>query len=785
MSGTSSVPGGVVVPPSPVSLHAQTKQVQQHLVNEIPVPVSYIANCRLCLGTHFGTRCTTIIDAPLINMMRQVFPVMIENRVGLPMNVCTECIKTVEAFYIYSRQVLENQNRLLATLPDVIRPVQNNDGVECRENPVSTQEPQENDLREEPEAPIDTDLLIKIEKDDEQEGSDPLATTEDIVFDVIDEIPDFKLEEEAIDLFELNSDAGMDPLLKETTNPLEINPDAGINLQLEVKEEMLTDPSPDSVADSETLVQDSLVKEKPKKQSKRNVPIKCRFFDRPLNFCPVHSIWFELKQISSESELIEMNRRLKDDKFMQQLINCFQHIAEESSWVDLMNKSMDILFDVDFLASCDWRNVEGKIPMQHHLKIHELFTRLDTPKGKKLAGKIQSFFIVKIQLARRRAQESLEGEFQSDELPSENQVEAILRNLAPKSGEENALQAQVSTFAQRLKKRRRIHPSVREVLIQARNNCCPLKLKQIRSLPELIEFNRRLEDEQFTKQIIKYLQYETKEPRADLLMNKSLDMLVDKHFFATCNWRADDRHSLKQHSKFLELFGRLGASEGTKLPGIKVAAYFKHRLTYVKQRVKFYNPSSGTPDEANSNGDTELHEENILRDSIGDTPCKSVEESVEQAQDTDFRNVQKKRNIKAPMRFVRFNSGASSCNVPAKLDLRQCTSEPEIAELNRRLEDEEYMKQIVSYIQYETGESRPDRLMKKSFDILFRRRFFAGVCWTGTGEKIAFKHNSNILELFARLGASNGLNASSEQVKKFFHIRCKNAVKLVTGKRSG
>ena len=77
MSGTSSVPGGVVVPPSPVSLHAQTKQVQQHLVNEIPVPVSYIANCRLCLGTHFGTRCTTIIDAPLINMMRQVFPVMV------------------------------------------------------------------------------------------------------------------------------------------------------------------------------------------------------------------------------------------------------------------------------------------------------------------------------------------------------------------------------------------------------------------------------------------------------------------------------------------------------------------------------------------------------------------------------------------------------------------------------------------------------------------------------------------------------------------------------------
>ncbi|XP_041774696.1 uncharacterized protein LOC121594924 [Anopheles merus] len=777
MSGTSSVPGGVVVSPSPVSSHAQSKQVQQHLVNEIPVPASYIANCRLCLGTHFGSRCTTIIEAPLINMMRQVFPVMIANRVGLPMNVCTECVKTVEAFYIYSRQVLENQNKLLATLPDVIHPVQNNDDVECRENPVPIRDTQEKHLREEQEVPIDTDLLIKIEKDDEQEGSDPLATTEDILFDVIDEIPNFMLEEEAANRIEPNSGAGMDSLLKETTNPLEINPDAGINLQLEVKEEMLIDLPSDSVEESETLAQDPLSKAQPKKQPKRNVPTKCRFFDRPLNFCPVHSIWFELKQISSESELIEMNRRLKDDKFMQQLINCLQHITEESISVHLMNKSMDILFDVDFLASCDWRDREGKIPLQHHLKIHDLFNRLGAPKGKKLAGKIQSFFIVKIQLARRRAQESLEAEFQSDELSSEDQVEAILRNLAPTIGGYN-LQAQDSTFAHRLKKRRRIHPSVREVLIQARNNCCPLKLKQIRSLPELIEFNRRLEDEEFTKQVIKYLQYEAKEPRADLLMNKSLDMLVDKHFFATCNWRADDRNSLKQHSKFLELFGRLGASEGTKLPGIKVAAYFKHRLTYVKQRVKFYNPST-------VNGDTELYEENILRDSIGDTPCTSVEESVEQAQDTDFRNVQKKRNIKAPMRFVRFNSGASSCNVPAKLDLRQCTSELEIAELNRRLEDKEYMKHIVSYIQFETGESRPDRLMKKSFDILFHRRFFAGVCWTGKGEKIAFKHNSNILELFARLGASNGLNASSEQVRKFFHIRCKNAVKLVTGKRSG
>nr|XP_040220589.2 uncharacterized protein LOC120948392 isoform X3 [Anopheles coluzzii] len=776
MNDTNSDPVGGHVPPPLVPLpncHARAKQVQARLFNEIPIPTSYIANCRLCLGTQFGNRCTTIIDEPLISMMKQVFPIVIANQIGLPMNVCTECVKTVETFYMFSSQVLANQNKLLATLPNVIRPVQNNDGVECRENPASTQEPPENVLREEPEVPIDTDLLIKIEKDDEQEGSDPLANTEDIVFDVIDEIPDFKLEEEAIDLFELNSDAGMDPLLKETTNPLEISPDAGINLQLEVKEEMLIDLPSDNVEESETLAQDSRSKAKPRKKRKPNVSLGSRVFNRPLNFCPVHSIWFELKQISNEPELIELNRRLKDHVFMEQLINCLQHTTEESISVHLMNKSMGILFDVDFLASCDWRDREGKIPLQHHSKIHELFNRLGVPEGQKMAAyKIQRYFVVKIQLARRRAQESL------DELPSEDQAQAILCNLVPTSGEENALQAEDFTSTHRLKKRRKMYPSVQEVLIHPKRNCCSLKLKQIRSLPELIEFNRRLEDEEFMKQVIKYLRYEAKEPRPDLLMNKSLDMLVDRHFLATCLWRGDARNSLKQHSKILELFSRLGASEGTKLPGFKVGAYFQLRLSYVKRREKFYNTSSGTMDEANSNSDTELQEEDILRDSIGNTPCTSVEESVEQAQEIHFKDPLKKRNLKGPMRFVRFNSGATCC----KLDIKQITSEPEMAELNRRLGDEEYMKQIVSYLQFETGESRPDPLMKKTLDILFDRRFFVGVSWTGKCNKIALEHYLNILELFKRLGASNGVNASSEQIERFFNTKFRHAKRRANSK---
>ena len=152
---------------------------------------------------------------------------------------------------------------------------------------------------------------------------------------------------------------------------------------------MLIDLPSDNVEESETLAQDSGSKAKPRKKRKPNVSLGSRVFNRPLNFCPVHSIWFELKQISNEPELIELNRRLKDHVFMEQLINCLQHTTEESISVHLMNKSMGILFDVDFLASCDWRDREGKIPLQHHSKIHELFNRLGVPEGQKMEAKAQ------------------------------------------------------------------------------------------------------------------------------------------------------------------------------------------------------------------------------------------------------------------------------------------------------------------------------------------------------------------------------------------------------------
>ena len=77
MSGTKSVPVGTMIPPPLVPLpscHERAKQVQTRLLNDIPFPTRYIANCRLCLGTKFGNRSTTIIDEPLATIMRNVFP---------------------------------------------------------------------------------------------------------------------------------------------------------------------------------------------------------------------------------------------------------------------------------------------------------------------------------------------------------------------------------------------------------------------------------------------------------------------------------------------------------------------------------------------------------------------------------------------------------------------------------------------------------------------------------------------------------------------------------------
>uniref|UniRef100_A0A182JXM7 ZAD domain-containing protein n=1 Tax=Anopheles christyi TaxID=43041 RepID=A0A182JXM7_9DIPT len=189
MSGTSV--NLVEIVPLPVvplpTCHARAKQLQAGLFNEIPFPTAYIANCRLCLGTKFGNGSTTIIDEQFITMMKQVFPILIVNQICLPMNVCTSCVKIVEAFYTFSSQVLANQMKLHEASTIRIPPEHDNVRVRSRDNPASNRESQE-DLNQ--EIPIDTDLLIKLEKENDQQApTDPLAIAADVVFDVIDEIP--------------------------------------------------------------------------------------------------------------------------------------------------------------------------------------------------------------------------------------------------------------------------------------------------------------------------------------------------------------------------------------------------------------------------------------------------------------------------------------------------------------------------------------------------------------------------------------------------------------------
>ncbi|XP_053663599.1 uncharacterized protein LOC128712750 [Anopheles marshallii] len=192
MSGTRSVPFGKDLPPPLVPLpscHARVKQLQARLFNGVPLSTSYIANCRLCLGSNFGEKSTTIIEERLCTMLKHVFPFPINNQIGLPMNVCTECYKSVQIFYGYSHQVQINQQKLQESLvkAECLDYTEINNAVLKRTKyPGVKQEKIESGIRErlyvgseesqknyEKKLLIDTDVQSKTEVDEAHQGENP------------------------------------------------------------------------------------------------------------------------------------------------------------------------------------------------------------------------------------------------------------------------------------------------------------------------------------------------------------------------------------------------------------------------------------------------------------------------------------------------------------------------------------------------------------------------------------------------------------------------------------
>uniref|UniRef100_A0A182PIK2 ZAD domain-containing protein n=1 Tax=Anopheles epiroticus TaxID=199890 RepID=A0A182PIK2_9DIPT len=158
---TDSVP-----PKTPVPQNA-CRLTDAGLFKKILFPSNYIANCRLCLGAEFGDRCTTIINEELATMMKQVFPIVIVNQIGLPMNVCTGCVKKVEVFYIFSTLVLANQQKLAKTSTLLHQLEGTNKLVESKENSDTNRSIPQNT---EQEIPIDAELLIKKEPDTQEDA---------------------------------------------------------------------------------------------------------------------------------------------------------------------------------------------------------------------------------------------------------------------------------------------------------------------------------------------------------------------------------------------------------------------------------------------------------------------------------------------------------------------------------------------------------------------------------------------------------------------------------------
>ncbi|XP_049297268.1 uncharacterized protein LOC125771089 isoform X2 [Anopheles funestus] len=430
------------------------------LLNGRPVKTTYMANCRLCLGTNFGVKSTTIVDERFNFMLAHVFSFPIPNQIGLPMNVCSKCRKGVAIFYRYSNQVQMNQKELEATLLTTEKHLKNSNNVIEIENDDSI---------------IDVDMLCEPVTEDGEYSHDPLlqpsssdatqthfvsvSTEDDHFFDIetdalecfnkfdtdrVEEAPLvietlFTCDEEYLESAE-DDDRLSDHNYSQTTSakrnqyplrqsqycekttsqadPVAATAKDATNLEtptdnlaesISLSDYASNGNETDSNEDSynETFASKICEGTRLPRRGVRNTiqqrnatkPADC--FSRVQNSSP-----FQLVPVSSQIELEEFNRKLEDPYYMNQVTEYIMRETGQERSLHLMHSAIDLLFTMEFFATCNWSGVgipHSKIPFKKHYHILELFSQLGAEDGRKLpAHMISKYFKCKFCHAKGR-----------------------------------------------------------------------------------------------------------------------------------------------------------------------------------------------------------------------------------------------------------------------------------------------------------------------------------------------------------------------------------------------
>uniref|UniRef100_A0A182PZW8 DUF4806 domain-containing protein n=1 Tax=Anopheles farauti TaxID=69004 RepID=A0A182PZW8_9DIPT len=115
-----------------------------------------------------------------------------------------------------------------------------------------------------------------------------------------------------------------------------------------------------------------------------------------------------------------------------------------------------------------------------------------------------------------------------------------------------------------------------------------MHVKLMTCMEEFQEFENRLKDGEFKKQVREWVDYNVgHEKNPDFRMHLLLDLLFDKHFFATFSWagHGKDKHPMYTNKNTLKLFEYAGTTNELRVNQSHVELFFKKKLSNATKRL--------------------------------------------------------------------------------------------------------------------------------------------------------------------------------------------------------
>ncbi|XP_050073040.1 uncharacterized protein LOC126561139 [Anopheles maculipalpis] len=114
--------------------------------------------------------------------------------------------------------------------------------------------------------------------------------------------------------------------------------------------------------------------------------------------------------------------------------------------------------------------------------------------------------------------------------------------------------------------------------------------KKLSTENELAEFNTKLgEDEEYWNNLKKSLLLQLPDSNPDNRMSLALDILVERSFFAECNWSGHSKNGPKirfgNRTNVFKLFASIGSNKADPLSELHVQTFFKCKLKHAKERA--------------------------------------------------------------------------------------------------------------------------------------------------------------------------------------------------------